>query len=95
MDVLTEICGDDGRAGGSLLRLLPIPTAFVGRKYGHLAMQLMLERNLVPMGLYREISGNDEPEMQYVQTNVSWLETIRISDRVYVLRERGGAWLWN
>ncbi|KAA6421675.1 MAG: cation channel family, partial [Trebouxia sp. A1-2] len=92
-DLLTEFAGDDGRAGGALLRQIDLPPEMVGRTYGELVQRLTLHRKLVPLGLYRRKSENSAWRLQYVATNPPWHERLEISDRVFVLRERGGPWL--
>ena len=92
-DLLTEFAGDDGRAGGALLRQIDLPPEMAGRTYGELVQRLTLHRKLVPLGLYRRKSENAAWRLQYVATNPPWHERLEISDRVFVLRERGGPWL--
>lgn len=92
-DLLTEFAGDDGRAGGALLRQIDLPPEMVGRTYGELVQRLTLHRKLVPLALYRRKSENSAWRLQYVATNPPWHERLEISDRVFVLRERGGPWL--
>ena len=92
-DLLTEFAGDDGRAGGALLRQIDLPQEMVGITYGEMVQRLTLHRKLVPLGLYRRKSENSAWRLQYVATNPPWHERLEISDRVFVLRERGGPWL--
>lgn len=53
MDLLRELCGDDGRAGGACLRQMPVPSSLVGATYGALWTRLALGRRLIPLGLFR------------------------------------------
>ncbi len=53
LDVLTELCGDDGRPGGALLRLLPVPRHLAGRPYRQLFEHVVVTHGSVPLGLYR------------------------------------------
>lgn len=92
-DLLTEFAGDDGRAGGALLRQIALPPEMVGRTYGELVQRLTLHRKLVPLGLYRRKSENGAWRLKYVATNPPWHERLEVSDQVFVLRERGGPWL--
>ena len=54
---------------------------------------LILARRLVPLGLFRRKSENPAWRLHYVVTNPPWGEPLEPHDRIYVLRERGGAWL--
>ncbi|KAL3142086.1 hypothetical protein ABBQ32_004709 [Trebouxia sp. C0010 RCD-2024] len=92
-DLLTEFAGDDGRPGGALLRQIALPQEMIGHTYGELVQRLTLHRRLVPLGLYRRKSENAAWRLQYVYTNPTWSERLEVSDRVFVLRERGGPWM--
>lgn len=92
-DLLTEFAGDDGRPGGALLRQIALPPEMIGHTYGELVQRLTLQRKLVPLGLYRRKSENAAWRLQYVYTNPTWSERLEVSDRVFVLRERGGPWV--
>jgi hypothetical protein len=49
VDILTELCGDDGRLGGAVLRQLRVPDELIGRTYGELARELTLRGEVVPL----------------------------------------------
>ncbi|KAK9808990.1 hypothetical protein WJX72_007481 [[Myrmecia] bisecta] len=92
-ELMTELCGDDGRPGGALLRQIDMPPELANRTYGELFLQLSLQRKLIPLGLYRRKSENPAWRLHYVVTNPSWHERLEPYDRIFVLRERGGSWL--
>ena len=52
-DLMTELAGDDGRAGGAMLQQLDVPTDLIGLPYGDLFARLALARRVIPLGLYR------------------------------------------
>ncbi len=89
-ELMTELAGDDGRPGGALLRQVEVPPALAGRTYGELVAHLALELQLVPLGLYRKKPENPAWRLSYVQTNPPAGERVLASDRVFVLRSRGG-----
>ena len=93
LNLFRELCGDDGREGGACLRQIRLPPDWAGRPYGELASHLILARRLVPLGLFRRKSENPAWRLHYVVTNPPWGEPLEPHDRIYVLRERGGAWL--
>lgn len=88
-ELMTELSGDDGQPGGSLLRQVDVPKALVGRQYGELLAHLVLVRQLVPLGLYRKKPENPAWRLSYVHTNPQSTERVLASDRVFVLRTRG------
>jgi hypothetical protein len=92
-DVLAELAGDDGRPGGAALRQVPVPADAVGGSYGDLVARLALRRNLVALGLWRKKSENATWRLSYVVTCPPRRTVVESGDRVFVLRERGGAWL--
>ena len=47
-DFMTELCGDDGRAGGSALRQLPVPPSLYGRSYRQLFEHMVTCHNVSP-----------------------------------------------
>ncbi|KAK9826205.1 hypothetical protein WJX81_007538 [Elliptochloris bilobata] len=85
-ELMTELAGDDGRPGGALLRQVEVPAALVGRTYGDLFAYLVLQRQLVPLGLYRKKPENPAWRLSYVQTNPPAQERVLASDRAFVLR---------
>ena len=87
-ELMTELAGDDGRPGGALLRQVEVPAALVGRTYGDLVAHLVLQRQLVPLGLYRKKPENPAWRLSYVQTNPPAGERVLASDRAFVLRTR-------
>ena len=87
-ELMTELAGDDGRPGGALLRQVEVPPALVGRTYGDLVAHLVLQRQLVPLGLYRKKPENPAWRLSYVQTNPPACERVLASDRAFVLRTR-------
>ena len=93
MDLLRELCGDDGRPGGACLRQIAVPPDMVGASYGALWTKLALGRRVIPLGLFRRKSENPAWRLRYVVTNPPWHYRLEPHDRVFVLRERGGAWL--
>lgn len=48
LDLLAELAGDDGRAGGAMLHQVPVPLPFVGRTYGELVTALLLLDGTTP-----------------------------------------------
>ena len=93
MDLLRELCGDDARPGGACLRQMAVPPALVGSTYGALWTKLALQRRIIPLGLFRRKSENPAWRLRYVVTNPPWHERLEAHDQVFILRERGGAWL--
>ncbi|BDA48910.1 probable potassium channel subfamily T member 2 at N-terminal half [Coccomyxa sp. Obi] len=91
--LMTELAGDDGRAGGALLRQVDVGEDMVGRTYGELFAQLALQQRLIPLGLYRRKSENPAWRLNYTVTNPPWHERLEPADKVFVLRERGGPWM--
>ena len=87
-ELMTELAGDDGRPGGALLRQVDVPAALVGRTYGDLVAHLVLQRQLVPLGLFRKKPENPAWRLSYVQTNPPAGERVLASDRAFVLRTR-------
>ena len=67
-DLMEELAGDDGRAGGAQLRQLPLPEGMAGRTYGELFASLALTRKLLPLGLYRRKSENPAWRLHYVSS---------------------------
>lgn len=65
-DLMEELAGDDGRAGGAQLRQLPLPEGMAGRTYGELFANMTLTRKLLPLGLYRRKSENAAWRLFYV-----------------------------
>ena len=90
---MNELAGDDGRPGGACLRQVAVPADLVGARYGDLVARLALRRQLVAVGLYRRKSENATWRLSYVVTNPGPRTRLERGDRVFVLRERGGAWL--
>ena len=76
-----------------MLRQIPLPPEMVGRSYGELVTRLTLHRKLVPLGLYRRKSENAAWRLRFVVTNPPAQERLEPEDQIFVLRERGGAWL--
>ncbi|EIE18822.1 hypothetical protein COCSUDRAFT_59753 [Coccomyxa subellipsoidea C-169] len=91
--LMTELAGDDGRAGGALLRQVDVGEDMVGRTYGEMFERLALQQRLIPLGLYRRKSENPVWRLSYTVTNPPWHERLEANDKVYVLRERGGPWM--
>ncbi|CAG9460583.1 unnamed protein product [Pedinophyceae sp. YPF-701] len=94
MDVMEELAGSGPEFGGSLLRCVEVPEAQVGKTYGELAAYMLLRRRMVPLGLYRKKLENTEWVLPYVCTNPPTDTVVVESDRVFVLRERRGAWIF-
>ena len=69
-DLMEELAGDDGRAGGAQLRQIPLPEGMAGRTYGELFASMTLTRKLLPLGLYRRKSENAAWRLYYV----SWIK---------------------
>lgn len=65
-DLMEELAGDDGRAGGAQLRQIPLPDGMAGRTYGELFASMTLTRKLLPLGLYRRKSENAAWRLYYV-----------------------------
>lgn len=93
IDLMTELAGDNEQPGGALFRQIPLPEGFEGRKYGDLVTYLALKRRLVPLGLYRCKSENPAWKLPYAMVSPPEGEILEITDRIFVLRERGGSWL--
>jgi hypothetical protein len=72
---------------------VPVPADAVGGSYGDLVARLALRRNLVALGLWRKKSENATWRLSYVVTCPPRRTVVESGDRVFVLRERGGAWL--
>ena len=89
-DFFRELQGGASR-GGTLLRQLALPAGLVGRTYGDLVSHLALRQRVVPLGLYRKKAENATWKLPYVHTNPPPGTVLREDDRVFVLRERGGA----
>lgn len=86
--LMTELCGDDGRPGGTMLRQIPVPPEWVGRTYLELFRHLSRDCGLVPLGLYRMKGENAAWRMAYVATNPGWADELQATDQVFVLRRR-------
>lgn len=71
-----------------MLRQIPLPPGFVGRPYGALFSHLVLERQLIPLGLYRRKSENSAWRLPFVVTNPNRRVLLEAFDRVFVLCER-------
>lgn len=67
-DLMEELAGDDGRAGGAQLRQLPLPEGMAGKTYGELFASMTLTRKLLPLGLYRRKSENPAWRLFYVRS---------------------------
>eukprot|EP00003_Mantamonas_plastica_P002018 TRINITY_DN1146_c2_g1_i1.p1 TRINITY_DN1146_c2_g1~~TRINITY_DN1146_c2_g1_i1.p1 ORF type:complete len:100 (-),score=17.45 TRINITY_DN1146_c2_g1_i1:56-355(-) len=64
------------------IRLLEVPPIFRGKNYGVLFSSMMLNNDLVCIGLYRR---NVSSETHYVVTNPNHDTRLKTTDRVYVL----------
>ncbi|GIM15032.1 hypothetical protein Vretimale_17907, partial [Volvox reticuliferus] len=85
LDVMSELCGDDGRPHGTPLRQLPVPRELAGRPYREL-FDTLVSHGSVPLGLYRSKSENPAWRLHYVSTNPAWEEIVSSDDKVFVLR---------
>ncbi|GLI58482.1 hypothetical protein VaNZ11_000187 [Volvox africanus] len=85
LDVMSELCGDDGRPQGTPLRQLPVPRELAGRPYREL-FDALVSHGSVPLGLYRSKSENPAWRLHYVSTNPAWEEVVSSDDKVFVLR---------
>lgn len=52
-EVTNELIGDGPQSGGTNLRQISVPDAFVGYRYRQLFRYLVLKRKVVPLGLFR------------------------------------------
>ncbi len=89
LGVLSELAGDDGRAGGAALQQLPVPVHLAGKGYGQLVEYLLRDVGVVPLGLFRYKRENPAWRLQYVVCNPGADEAVVGSDRVFVLRPGG------
>jgi hypothetical protein len=89
LGVLSELAGDDGRAGGAALQQLPVPMHLAGKGYGQLVEYLLRDVGVVPVGLFRYKRENPAWRLQYVVCNPGTDEAVVGSDRVFVLRPGG------
>ncbi|EFJ43388.1 hypothetical protein VOLCADRAFT_106827 [Volvox carteri f. nagariensis] len=89
LDVMSELCGDDGRPQGTPLRLLPVPRELAGRPYREL-FEAVVARGSVPLGLYRSKPENPAWRLHYVSTNPAWEDVVSRDDQVFVLRPAEG-----
>eukprot|EP00192_Tetraselmis_astigmatica_P006581 CAMPEP_0117686318 /NCGR_PEP_ID=MMETSP0804-20121206/22361_1 /TAXON_ID=1074897 /ORGANISM="Tetraselmis astigmatica, Strain CCMP880" /LENGTH=754 /DNA_ID=CAMNT_0005497953 /DNA_START=92 /DNA_END=2358 /DNA_ORIENTATION=+ len=87
VDILTELSGDDGRPGGALLRQVQVPEHLNGRTYGELFAFLVLNRKMVPLGLYRQKAENPVWRLPFVSTNPPPNAILRTTDKVFVLKQ--------
>jgi hypothetical protein len=94
--MMKELEGEGPERGGSLLRQISVPTQFVGFRYRQLFRYLAIRRKVIPIALYRSKLGKESSSggrLKYVHTNPDSMTQLEASDRVFVLRERGGAWM--
>jgi hypothetical protein len=98
-EVTNELIGDGPERGGTLLRQISVPEAFVGYRYRQLFRYLVIKRKVVPLGLFRcKPSGNYDStakRLKYVHCNPDGMTILENTDRVFVVRERNGAWMDN
>jgi hypothetical protein len=90
LDFMDDLCGDDGRQGGTLLRQLPVPPELAGRPYRELFDHVVLAHGSVPLGLYRGKAENPAWRLHYVSTHPAWEDLVGSDDKVFVLRAREG-----
>jgi hypothetical protein len=84
--------GGGGGGGGADIRYLEnahlthmrVPTAYVGRRYGDLFIELVLTRNMLPLALYRSNTVHHAP-LPYVVTNPPPAMRLSEEDRLMVL----------
>ncbi|CAD7696797.1 unnamed protein product [Ostreobium quekettii] len=93
IDLMTELAGDNEQPGGALLKQIPLPDGLEGKTYGELVHYMALKRRFVPLGLYRKKSENAAWTLPYVMVNPPQDEELEATDRVFILRERGGTWV--
>lgn len=84
---MDELCGDDGRPGGALLRQLPVPPHLAGRPYRELFAHMLAVHNVLPLGLYRPKPENPAWRLHYVSINPAWADVVSAADTVFVLRD--------
>ena len=79
------------RSRGALLQQLPLPLELAGRTYGELVSYLLAARGVLAIGLYRT-KGRNNPvwRLGYVATAPPPATRLHATDRVFVLRARGG-----
>lgn len=89
IDLLSELTGDVGskKAGGPLLVQVPLPKDFVSREYQELVAYYIVERGLLPIGLYRRKFENPAWLLRYVVVNPHPDTILDVDDIVYVIRE--------
>lgn len=78
---------NSGHVGGPLLSQIPLPPGFENKKYIDLVSYFILERGLIPLGLYRRKHENPAWILRYVVINPSPSSTLLADDLVYVVRE--------
>jgi hypothetical protein len=93
LQLLTELTGDDGRPGGAMLQLVPVPPHLVGHSYSQLVTHLVTRGvsaggPLLPLGLLRRKSENRGWRLPYVTPHPRPDVVLDIADGVYVLRQR-------
>jgi hypothetical protein len=93
LQLLTELTGDDGRPGGAMLQLVPVPPHLVGHPYSQLVTHLVTRGvsaggPLLPLGLLRRKSENRGWRLPYVAVHPRPDVVLDAADGVYVLRQR-------
>mmetsp|Transcript_22922 Transcript_22922/g.43818 ORF Transcript_22922/g.43818 Transcript_22922/m.43818 type:complete len:449 (+) Transcript_22922:61-1407(+) len=94
--VMNELKGHGPTKGGTMLRQIPVPSCFVGFRYRQLFRYLAVHRSLIPIALYRDKPTEESTSggrLKYVHTNPDAMTQLEATDRVFIIRENGGAWL--
>ncbi|KAJ7570310.1 hypothetical protein O6H91_01G114400 [Diphasiastrum complanatum] len=74
-----------GDSSGTRLEQILLPKYYVGRNYGELFKELLKERKMLALGLYRPLGTHGSP-VSYVYTNPPPHEQLVSGDLVYVLQ---------
>ncbi|GMH45490.1 hypothetical protein BSKO_13447 [Bryopsis sp. KO-2023] len=90
IDLMAEFTGDvnSGNYVGPLLKQISLPNGFKGKTYTELVSYLVLQRGLIPLGLFRRKSENRSWLLRYVCANPPGEVVLEGTDKVFVIRER-------
>lgn len=87
MELITELTSSGNDKRNPLMDQIALPLGFEGETYMDLVIYLMLEKKMIPLGLYRKKSENVAWRLSYVVTNPPMDEILEPSDRVFIIRE--------
>ncbi|GMH45499.1 hypothetical protein BSKO_13456 [Bryopsis sp. KO-2023] len=91
IDLMAEFTGDANKGGncvGPLLEQISLPNGFKGKTYTELVTFLVLQRGLIPLGLFRRKSENRSWLLRYVCANPPGDVVLEGTDKVFVIREK-------